>query len=46
VAEDEIEGLVASASELLAEVDEMEEGGLLAVHWMEEIGLWDFPAGK
>ncbi len=44
VAEDEIEGLVDSASELLAEVDEMGEGGLLAVHWMEEIGLWDFPA--
>lgn len=44
VAEDEVEGLVASASELLAEVDEMGEGGLLAVHWMEEVGLWDFPA--
>ncbi|HSJ55101.1 MAG TPA: plasmid pRiA4b ORF-3 family protein [Anaerolineae bacterium] len=44
VGQDEIEGLVDSASELLGELDEMGEGGLLALHWMEEIGLWDFPA--
>jgi|GEM_PF-1816158 len=45
VEEDEIERLVDATAELLDEVDEAGEGGLVAVHWMEEIGLWDFPPG-
>lgn len=43
---DEIESLIESVSELLDEVDDMDEGGLLAVHWMEEIGIWDFAPGE
>jgi hypothetical protein len=44
VAEEEIEDLVDATAELLAELDDLEVGGLLAVHWMEEIGVWDLPA--
>lgn len=42
VRENEIEDLVDATGELLDEMDETGEGGLLAVHWMDEIGLWDF----
>jgi hypothetical protein len=43
VAEEEVEELVEATAELLTLLDDTEEGGLLAVHWMEEIGLWDLP---
>lgn len=42
VSEDELESLIDAVDEMLAELSAGEQGGLLAVYWMEEIAVYEF----